>query len=107
MSKETDAGHGAVAGRVERPVRPRCYAENSMLLILDETGFCHAELTAAPRARKSPLYDQAALDAAVASERERCATECRAMAEGLREASPLDGSRAAVAQELERRIRGA
>ena len=42
-----------------------------------------------------------------AAERERCATECRAMAEGLREASPLDGSRAAVAQELERRIRGA
>ena len=35
-----------------------------------------AELTAAPRARKSPLYDQAALDAAVAAERERCAKAC-------------------------------
>lgn len=25
MSKETDAGHGAVAGRVERPVRPQTH----------------------------------------------------------------------------------
>ena len=47
---------------------------------------------------------EALADAKVAAERERCAAECRKMRDALNEASPLDGSRAAVAEELERRI---
>lgn len=35
---------------------PVAWAEDAMLRVLAETGFCHAELTTAKRPRKSPLY---------------------------------------------------
>ena len=66
----------------------------------------HIALEAGSGLSVGTLYGDMAL--AVAREvRAKCAAECRAMYEALREATPLDGSRAAVAQELERRILGA
>lgn len=66
MSKETDARRGAVAGPVERPVRPAVWWHRA------GDQFSVAKDAARPFARCwEPLYDQAELDAAVAVERER------------------------------------
>ena len=76
MSKETDARRGAVAGPVEQPVRPVAAH------MLTEDGSRHhlrfdvreVERTSKHmRQRCVMLYDQDALDAAVAAVRERCA----------------------------------
>lgn len=89
MNTTKGESRDAVAGQVGRPVRPvawwhkaengniRCWtsAHADALRLAGEIGF---EL--------APLYDQAALDAAVAAERERCASKCRRPAGWLSDA---------------------
>ena len=74
-------------------------------LATSESGMAHAyaeseRLRAYLQEPVKPLYDQAALDAAVAAERERCANLCEALAA----TGPLDEERALHAAA--RRIRG-
>ena len=79
MSETKQAGHGAVAGPVEPSVRPRAWA------IFADNGNARMWSTLQPHVQKladaegltiTPLYDQAALDAAVAAERERWQSRC-------------------------------
>ena len=73
MSNETDEGRGAVAGRVERPVVPVAWRLGETPCVEFGPQACR------PEHGWTPLYDQAALDAAVAAERERCLADCEAV----------------------------
>lgn len=63
----------AVAGQLERGVRPRAWIGPSGQTMPDEIYVAWADRCPADVKHFAPLYDQAALDAAVAAERERCA----------------------------------
>ncbi len=66
-----------VAGQVERQVRPRAwalFAPNGNYRIWSTVREEVERLAAEAGAPVTPLYDQDALDAAVAAERERCAS---------------------------------
>ena len=82
----TDADNRpAVVGQVERPVRPRAWAARVPGLGGPGDGGDYLRSSpslpsdGAPPLVWEPLYDQAALDAAVAAERERCAKVCEAV----------------------------
>ena len=70
----------AVVGQVEPSVRPACWAWR------DDDGQTHLSgwNDVRPANGSVPLYDQAALDAAVAAERERCAQYCHDQRMALR-----------------------
>lgn len=87
MSKETDAGHGAVAGRVERPVRPCAWTLQAELDARETTCRAHLWFIDPVNSAWAPLYDQAAVDAArmagVRSVQEQTAVIVRAALELL------------------------
>ena len=62
----------AVAGQLERGVRPRAWIGPSGQTMPDEIYVAWATSYPADAKHFAPLYDQAALDAGVAAERERC-----------------------------------
>ena len=63
----------ADAGRLETPVRPRAWLGPSGQSMPDEIYAAWAPSSPADAQHYVPLYDRAALDAAVAAEREQCA----------------------------------
>jgi hypothetical protein len=65
----------AVAGQVDRGVRPRAWIGPSGQTMPDEIYVAWAKSYPADAQHFSPLFDQAALDAAVAAERERLARD--------------------------------
>ena len=77
----------AVAGQLERGVRPRAWIGPSGQTMPDEIYVAWATSYPADAKHFAPLYDQAALDAAVAAERERCAK----LVEGAQRQWPDDG----------------
>ena len=65
----------AVGAPVEQPVRPAVYRLNTMEGT-NAPPLWHYVNAPWPKFTSTPLYDQAALDAAVAAQRERCARLC-------------------------------
>ena len=70
--RELPAGTGPVDGEV----RPRAWTLQSELDAGDSTCGAHLWFVNPRNSSWAPLYDQAALEAAVAAERERCARLC-------------------------------
>lgn len=90
MNKETEAGCGAAGAPVERPVRPCAWIAPTPLESLRSGSprvRVTTELRRAPDDDDVPLYDQAALDAAVAAERERWRALLEARAAGCERAA--------------------
>lgn len=99
-----------VAGPVQRPVRPRAWA------IFVDNGNARLWSTLQPHVQKladaegltiTPLYDQAALDAAVAAERERWIGLVREFVdflEPMRFDRPSDDAKAAALDEKARAL---
>jgi hypothetical protein len=90
MKTDTDASAGAVAGQVDRHVRPAAG------IVLDESGWPVLtgrgnEDAFIKHRRGERVYSQTALDAAVAAERERWGAHADAMAQTL-EAFEAQGS---------------
>lgn len=67
----------AVAGRVEQPVRPCAWALQAELDARETTCRAHLWFVDPVNSAWAPLYDQASLDAAVATERERLLTQAK------------------------------